>query len=190
MKEIIIATTNKGKLLEFTALLPDYKILSNRDIEYYNDIEETGTTLQENAMLKAKTLYDYCKKPVIAEDSGLFVEALQGAPGIYSARYAGAHGNAQDNIDLLLKNMDGIRNRYAYFMAVICYYDGALSPAFFEGKVEGEITEERSGNGGFGYDPVFVPLGYSASFAELSNDIKNTISHRAKAIQKLMDFLK
>lgn len=186
---IIIATTNQGKLGEFISLLPDYTILSNKDIGYFEEIEESGSTLEENAFIKADTIFNYAYESVLAEDSGLFIQALGGEPGIRSARYAGEPGNAENNIDLVLDKLRHSNKRKAYFKTVICYKENDHHH-FFEGIINGIITQERSGNAGFGYDPIFMPDGYTETFASLSVEEKNKISHRSKAIQKFLHFLK
>lgn len=186
---IIIATTNKGKLDEFKSLLKDYTILSNKDIGYYEEIDETGCTLEENALLKADTIFNYAHEAVLAEDSGLFIEALGGEPGIRSARYAGEPVNAANNIDLVLDKLRHKTQRKAYFKTVICYKEKEHHH-FFEGIINGVITQERSGNSGFGYDPIFIPDGYAETFASLPVEKKNQISHRSMAIQKFLHFLK
>lgn len=186
---IIIATTNQGKLDEFISLLPDYTILSNKDIGYLEEIEETGSTLEENALIKADTIFNYAHEAVMAEDSGLFIDALGGEPGIRSARYAGEPVNASKNIELVLDKLRHSNERKAYFKTVICYKENDRHH-FFEGIINGVITQERSGNEGFGYDPIFMPDGYTETFASLPIEKKNQISHRSMAIQKFLHFLK
>jgi XTP/dITP diphosphohydrolase len=186
---IIIATTNQGKLEEFKVLLPDYNILSNRDIGYEEEIDETGNTLEENALIKAETLFKYTNEAVLAEDSGLFIDALNGEPGIRSARYAGEPTNANNNIELVLDKLKFSQQRKAHFKTVICYKQ-RHQHHFFEGVVNGVIAEERNGKSGFGYDPIFIPDGYSDTFAALDGAVKHKISHRAMAIQKFLQFLK
>lgn len=186
---IIIATTNKGKLEEFKSLLHDYKVLSNTDIGYITEIEETGDTLEENALIKAETIYQYAGKNVMAEDSGLFIEALNNEPGVWSARYAGEPSNALKNINLVLEKLKDVENRKACFKTVICYKEKEMHH-FFEGTIEGNIIHEMKGNGGFGYDPIFIPDGHNLTFAELDLIIKNQISHRAMAINNFLEYLK
>lgn len=189
MEELVIATHNKHKLDEIQKLLGDrIKLISLRDLGCNEDIPETGTTLKENAYQKAKYVWEKYKKNCFADDTGLIVEALNGAPGIYSARYAGEHCSFDDNIDLLLENMEGKTNRNARFETVICLIQDGKEQ-YFEGRCDGCILTERYGRGGFGYDPIFMPNGYGESFAELSMEEKNKISHRGKATDKLIKYL-
>lgn len=185
----MIATHNKHKLDEIQKLLGDrIKLISLRDLGCNEDIPETGTTLKENAYQKAKYVWEKYKKNCFADDTGLMVEALDGAPGVYSARYAGEHCSFDDNIDLLLENMEGKTNRNASFETVVCLIEDGKEQ-YFEGRCEGCILTERYGRGGFGYDPIFMPNGYGESFAELSMEEKNKISHRGKATAKLIKYL-
>ena len=189
MEELVIATHNKHKLDEIQKLLGDrIKLISLRDLGCNEDIPETGTTLKENAYQKAKYVWEKYKKNCFADDTGLIVEALDGAPGVYSARYAGEHCSFDDNIDLLLENMEGKTNRNARFETVICLIQDGKEQ-YFEGRCDGCILTERYGRGGFGYDPIFMPNGYGESFAELSMEEKNKISHRGKATAKLIKYL-
>lgn len=189
MEELVIATHNKHKLDEIQKLLGDrIKLISLRDLGCNEDIPETGTTLKENAYQKAKYVWEKYKKNCFADDTGLMVEALEGAPGVYSARYAGERCSFDDNIDLLLENMEGKTNRNASFETVVCLIEDGKEQ-YFEGRCEGCILTERYGRGGFGYDPIFMPNGYGESFAELSMEEKNKISHRGKATAKLIKYL-
>lgn len=189
MEELVIATHNKHKLDEIQKLLGDrIKLISLRDLGCNEDIPETGTTLKENAYQKAKYVWDKYGKNCFADDTGLIVEALDGAPGVYSARYAGEHCSFDDNIDLLLENMEGKTNRNASFETVVCLIEDGKEQ-YFEGRCNGCILTERYGRGGFGYDPIFMPNGYGESFAELSMEEKNKISHRGKATDKLIKYL-
>ena len=189
MEELVIATHNKHKLDEIQKLLGDrIKLISLRDLGCNEDIAETGTTLKENAYQKAKYVWEKYKKNCFADDTGLIVEALDGAPGVYSARYAGERCSFDDNIDLLLENMEGKTNRNARFETVICLIQDGKEQ-YFEGRCDGCILTERYGKGGFGYDPIFMPNGYGESFAELSMEEKNKISHRGKATDKLIKYL-
>lgn len=189
MEELVIATNNKHKVEEIRRALGDkIKLISLKDLGCREEIPEDGTTLKENAYQKAKYVWDKYKKNCFADDTGLMVEALDGAPGVYSARYAGEHCSFDDNIDLLLENMEGKTNRNAYFATVICLIQDG-EPVYFEGKCEGCILTERYGRGGFGYDPIFMPKGYGESFAEISMEEKNKISHRGKATEKLIKHL-
>ncbi|MDM1549831.1 RdgB/HAM1 family non-canonical purine NTP pyrophosphatase [Empedobacter falsenii] len=186
--ELIFATHNNNKVKEVTKMLPSYlSMKSLTDINFFDEIEETGTTFEENAQLKAKTIFDKTGKNIFADDSGLVIEALDGAPGVYSARYAGT-GKDEDNIAKALKELEGKTNRKAYFISIFCLIlDG--KEYFFEGRVNGTIATEIMGDNGFGYDPIFITDGFSKSFAQMSPEEKNAISHRGKAVEKLNDFL-
>lgn len=194
--KIVFATNNQHKLSEIRQILGDsIEVLSLKDIGCDVDIPETGRTLEENALLKAKYVYDHYKMNVFADDTGLEVEALNGAPGVYSARYAGDGHDSEANMTKLLKELEGKDNRRARFRTVIALIQkvGGLSCVqrikLFDGIVNGQIIGERRGGEGFGYDPIFLPDGYNQTFAELGMDIKNEISHRAKATQRLADYL-
>lgn len=189
MEELVIATNNQHKVEEIRRALGNkIKLISLKDLGCREEIPEDGTTLKENAYQKAKYIWDKYNKNCFADDTGLMVEALDGAPGVYSARYAGEHCSFDDNIDLLLENMEGKTNRNACFATVICLIQDG-EPVYFEGKCEGCILTERYGRGGFGYDPIFMPKGYGESFAEISMEEKNKISHRGKATEKLIKHL-
>lgn len=188
-KEIVFATNNQHKLEEIKAILGDkWKILSLNDINCHDEIEENGATFEENALIKAKYIYEKYHLNCFADDSGLEVKALNNEPGIYSARYNGIDRDSEKNIDKLLKNMEGITDRKARFRTVIAYIDRGNN-YYFEGIINGDITLKREGYGGFGYDPVFKPEGYDNTFGELGQNIKNNISHRAIAMQKFIAFL-
>ena len=190
MKKLVFATNNAHKLEEIRAILGDkVEILSLNDIDCHADIPETADTLQGNAALKAQYIYDNYGLDCFADDTGLEVEALNGAPGIYSARYVGGEGHdSEANMKKLLSEMQDKDNRKARFRTVICLIEDGKEH-FFEGIVNGSIIRERKGGAGFGYDPVFMPDGYSETFAEMGNDEKNKISHRARAVQKLCEYL-
>jgi XTP/dITP diphosphohydrolase len=189
MKQIVFATNNSHKLDEIRKIINGrLQILSLSDINCHNEIEETGGTLEENALIKARFVREMFGYDCFADDSGLEVEALGGAPGVYSSRYAGEGCNSIDNMNKLLLALQGLGNRMAQFRTVIALVING-EEHLFEGVIKGQIIEEKRGKSGFGYDPVFVPLGYDQTFAELGNDIKNSISHRAIATQKLVDFL-
>lgn len=190
MKKLVFATNNAHKLEEIRAILGDkVEILSLNDIDCHADIPETADTLQGNAALKAHYIYENYGLDCFADDTGLEVEALNGAPGIYSARYAGGEGHdSEANMKKLLSEMQDKENRKARFRTVICLIEGGKEH-FFEGIVNGSIIRERKGGAGFGYDPIFMPDGYSETFAEMGNDEKNKISHRARAVQKLCEYL-
>lgn len=189
MKKIVFATNNQHKLDEVKKITEGLtEIVSLSEINCFDDIPETADTLEGNALQKAHYVKEKFGFDCFADDTGLEVEALNNAPGVYSARYAGPDHNSESNMKLLLKNMEGITNRNARFRTVIALLmDG--KEYLFDGIVEGVIIDEKRGNSGFGYDPVFVPNGYNETFAQLGSDIKNNISHRAKAVLKLHDFL-
>ena len=209
--KIVFATNNEHKLSEIRAILgPSFEVVSLADIGCHEDIPETGTTLEENAMMKAEYIYNKYHLSCFADDTGLEVEALDGAPGVYSARYASMASNTSDtspashdseaNMARLLRELANNNNRKARFRTVIALIEkkdvcpcGCTSIKLvhkFEGIVNGEITTEKSGAEGFGYDPIFRPDGYDKTFAELGTEIKNQISHRARATQKLAEYLK
>ncbi|WP_375584626.1 non-canonical purine NTP diphosphatase [Cyclobacterium xiamenense] len=188
--KICFATNNPKKLEEVKAALgEEFEILSLTDIGCSEELPETGDTLEHNAFQKARYVQTHYGVDCFADDTGLEVEALDGAPGVYSGRFAGEPRSDDRNLTLLLDRMQGKANRKASFRTVIALLLGKESHAF-EGKVSGEILRQRSGQSGFGYDPVFRPMGYDRTFAELSLQEKNAISHRGKAVQKLSDFLK
>ena len=189
-RKLVFATNNAHKLEEVAAILGDQvELLSLNDISCQTDIPETAETLEGNALLKSSYIYKNYHLDCFADDTGLEVEALNGAPGVYSARYAGGEGHdAQANRLKLLHELEGKENRKAQFRtAISLILDG--KEYLFEGVIKGEIIKEKRGDSGFGYDPVFMPEGYDRTFAELGNDIKNQISHRALAVQKLCEFL-
>ena len=188
--EIIFATHNQHKTQEARAILGDNWTLKNlHDIGCEEEIPETADTLPGNALQKAQYVVDHFHTNCFADDTGLEIEALDGRPGVYSARYAGEHCTYQDNVNKVLEEMRGMTNRKACFKTVIALIlDGETH--LFEGRVDGTIIETQRGASGFGYDPVFVPDGYDQTFAEMGDELKNSISHRARAMQKLMGFLK
>ena len=189
-RKLVFATNNAHKLEEVAAILGDQvELLSLNDISCQTDIPETAATLEGNALLKSSYIYKNYHLDCFADDTGLEVEALNGAPGVYSARYAGGEGHdAQANMLKLLHELEGKENRKAQFRtAISLILDG--KEYLFEGVIKGEIIKEKRGDSGFGYDPIFKPEGYDRTFAELGNDIKNQISHRALAVQKLCEFL-
>jgi XTP/dITP diphosphohydrolase len=153
------------------------------------EIPETADNLVDNALQKARYVYEKCGIPCFADDTGLEVDALDGAPGVYSARYAGEQKDSKLNMLLLLKNMNGKTNRDARFRTIIAYIDENAQEHIFEGEIKGKIIENMAGENGFGYDPIFVPEGYEETFAELSSEIKNTISHRARAMEKFLSYI-
>lgn len=187
--QLVFATNNRHKLDEVAAKIKgEFKLLTLDDIGCYDDIEETGTTFSANASIKSHFIYQKYKLNCFGDDSGLEIDALNGEPGVYSARYAGEHGNHAANIKKVLENMDGLPNRKARFRTVISLiWNG--EEHFFDGTVEGTIRTSLSGTDGFGYDPIFEPDGYNITFAEMNMDQKNQISHRAKAVEQLINFL-
>ncbi len=188
--ELVFATNNKHKISEITAILPKGFILKSlSDIGFSGDIPETNPTIKENASQKSHFIYDRYKTNVLAEDTGLEIEALNGAPGVYSARYAGEHCSFEDNVKKVLSEMEGKTNRNARFITIISLilFDNEY---FFQGIVNGKIIDKKIGGGGFGYDPIFIPNRYNETYAQMSTELKNKISHRALATQKLIEFLK
>ena len=189
MKKIVFATNNKHKLAEIRKITTGrVEILSLSDINCNEDIEETGTTLEENALIKVRYIKNKYGYDCFGDDTGLEVEALNGEPGVYSSRYAGEQCSSQDNMNKLISALQGADNRNAQFRTVIAAILNDKEH-LFEGVVKGEITTEKHGINGFGYDPIFMPSGYNQTFGELSNEIKNGISHRAVAMEKFIAFL-
>lgn len=190
MKKLVFATNNAHKLDEIRRILAgQVEVISLNDIGCNDDIAETADTLEGNALIKARYIYDKYGLYCFADDTGLEVETLGGAPGVYSARYAGEHCSPEDNIIKLLGELEGTPTpRLAVFRTVIALIDDS-GEHLFEGYVRGEIIEQREGTTGFGYDPVFRPEGYDQTFASLGETIKNKISHRAKAVTSLAEYL-
>ena len=187
--KLIFASHNEHKTTEIRQLLPpEIQLLSLNDLNYHDEIEESAATLEGNALLKATHVFTLFKLPCFADDSGLEVEALDNRPGVYSARYAGEPKNDDRNIAKLLDDLKGSTNRSARFRTVITLILPTTSLSF-EGIIEGEITHEKKGSNGFGYDPVFQPNESSITFAQMSMEQKNTISHRALALEKMISFL-
>lgn len=188
--KLVFATNNRHKLDEVRAIVGDrVEVLSLNDIGCYDDIPETADTLQGNALIKARYIHEKFGVDCFADDTGLEVEALDGAPGVYSARYAGKECDSEANMQKLLQNLTGKSNRNAQFRTVIALIIKG-EEKLFNGIVKGTITEEKRGDSGFGYDPVFVPEGFSESFAQMSGDMKNSISHRYRATLELSNYLK
>lgn len=184
--EILVATHNLNKKKEIQQILGEqYKVKSLADYAIYDEIIEDGSTFEENALIKAKYCFEKTGIPSLGDDSGLVVEALDGRPGIYSARYAGDH-NFEKNIEKVLEEMSGIENRKAYFTTVLCYYT-KQGATYYRGEVHGQLLTENRGHKGFGYDPIFIPEGYDITFAQMPTKEKNSISHRKKAIQKFLE---
>ena len=188
LKKIVFATGNPNKLKEINAAIKSFKIVGLKDLGINEEIPETGITLKENALQKAKYVYDKTGLNCFSDDTGLEIEALNNKPGVYSARYAGADCSAENNMQKVLKELYSIRNRKAKFKTIIALILNG-EEYFFEGLVKGVILKEKTGKDGFGYDPIFRPLGYEESFAEMSIAQKNEISHRGLAVKKLITFL-
>jgi XTP/dITP diphosphohydrolase len=188
MQELVIASNNRGKIGEIRAMVEDIDLLSLNDIGFTGDIPEPYDTFEENALAKASAIHKFSGKNVFADDSGMCVNALDGLPGVDSAHYSGDRDD-EKNLQLVLTNLLGSNDRSAFYKAVICLIWNEET-YFFDGVCEGTIIGEKRGTGGFGYDPIFVPTGYDQSFGELPLDIKNQISHRAKAVRKMVEFLK
>lgn len=187
--KLVFATNNKHKLQEVRDILGNrVEVLSLGDINCNDDIPETGTTLEENALIKARWISSKYGCNCFADDTGLEVEALNGAPGVYSARYAGEDCNSLANMEKLLHNLTEKKNRNAQFRTVIALIIKG-EEILFDGVVKGEIATEKRGDSGFGYDPIFIPEGYSISFAQMGNEEKNCISHRFRATEKLRNYL-
>ena len=189
MKELVFVTNNAHKVEEVAHTVGNrFKILSLKDLGFEEEIEETGTTFKENASIKTQRIYQQYQLDCFADDSGLEIEALNGDPGVFSARYAGEHGNHQANVERVLEQLEDEKNRKAQFKTVVSLiWKG--QEHWFEGVVTGTIRTKISGNGGFGYDPIFQPDGYPITFAEMPLEEKNKISHRGKAMVQLIAFL-
>ncbi len=192
MEKIIFATGNKGKISEVKGIFgnDNFEIISLYDLGYVPEIPEDGETYEENALIKAKAIYEIHKMPVIADDSGLSVEQLDGHPGVYSARYAGEGCTYDDNNHKVLKELSGKEQPHrAKFICCAVYYDG-VNPIYSIGELHGQIIHEFRGKNGFGFDPIFVPEGFENTLAEMTSEEKNKLSHRAKAFSGLKNLLK
>src|SRR5690554_973301 len=188
--KIIFASNNKNKVQEIQNQVPEFiQIVTLEEIGCTEDIEETGTTIEENAVIKANYITEKYGMPCFADDTGLEIEALNGEPGVYSARYAGEDKNADKNMDLVLEKMQNESNRKAQFKTVIALNIND-EQHLFTGIVEGEIRKEKTGTNGFGYDPIFEPEQLGKTFAEMTLDEKNTLTHRGRAVNQLVNFLK
>ncbi len=188
--KLVFASHNANKTKEISAIFQGIAAISSlEDIGFFEEIAETGSTLEENAEIKATVVYKATNLNCFADDTGLLVEALNGAPGVYSARFAGPEKSAEANNQKLLNELVQTENRKARFVTLICMII-AGDKHFFKGELEGEIASNYSGSNGFGYDPIFIPSGFSKSLAEMSLTEKNAISHRAKAFTKMLDFFK
>lgn len=184
-KQLVVATGNAHKLKEIAEIFPDYEILSQKQMGFDEDVEENGSTFAENALIKARAACKALRLPVIADDSGICVDALGGKPGIYSARYVGVHGDDKGKRRLLLKNMEGVENRNAHFACAVAlvYPDGRETVV--EGRTDGAILYQEEGDGGFGYDPIFFSTDLQKSFGVATSAEKNGVSHRFRALQLL-----
>ena len=188
MNKICFVTGNKNKLREVQKLLLSYNLLSLEDLDFSDDIPETEDTIEGNAFLKADHIHKKFGVSCFSDDTGLFIESLDGQPGVMSARFAGSNCNSEDNISLVLEMLSGIENRKAFFRTVICLIvNGKVN--YFHGEVKGQISKEKAGYKGFGYDPIFIPDGFNKTFSEFTLDEKNELSHRAIAVNKLVNFL-
>jgi XTP/dITP diphosphohydrolase len=188
-RKLLFATNNTHKLREIREIAGnDCEIVSLKDVSFEGEIPEPHETIEENAVQKARYIYNKAHIDCFADDTGLEIDALDGRPGVYSARYAGEGCSFDDNIRKVLKELEGVGNRKARFRCVICLISGGKE-YLFEGRIEGTISEIPHGKGGFGYDPVFFPDGYNQSFAEMPAYLKNGISHRGRAVTKMMRFL-
>lgn len=188
MNKICFVTGNKNKLREVQKLLFSYHLLSLEDLNFRDEIQETEDTIEGNALLKANHIYKKFEINCFSDDTGLFIDSLDGQPGVKSARFAGDNSNSEDNIRLVLKKLKGKENRNAVFRTVICLIiNGKIN--YFHGEVKGIITKEKTGDKGFGYDPIFIPEGFNKTFSEFTLEEKNKLSHRAIAVSKLVKFL-
>ena len=188
MKKLIFATHNPNKFAEIKSAVISFEIVGLKEMGIIEDIAETGSTLEENALIKSQYIYQKTGLSCFADDTGLEVDALDAKPGVYSARYAGEHATAEENMLKLLSEMEGQKNRNAHFRTVISLILNGKK-YYFEGQVEGEILHQKTGVDGFGYDPIFKPKGYDQSFAQMTLEQKNEISHRGVAVKKLIHFL-
>ena len=188
MSKYILASSNQNKYIEIASRLTNVKLLSLIDVGHVDEIIESGLTLKDNAFIKANTIYEKYNISCIADDTGLEVHALNGQPGVFSARYAGSPSNATKNIKKLLWNLNEVKDRTARFRTIICLKTKE-EQVFFEGFVDGVITHEIMGDSGFGYDPIFVPDGYNRTFSQMTLEEKNKISHRSLAVDKLVHYL-
>ena len=188
MNKICFVTGNKNKLQEIQQLLTSFHIISLRDLNVFEDIPETENTIEGNALIKAKFINSKFNIDCFSDDTGLFIDSLNGLPGVRSARFAGENSTSDKNISLVLKSLQNKKNRSATFRTVICLLINDKKH-FFEGTVSGKISKQKSGKSGFGYDPIFIPDGYKKTFSEMTIEEKNLISHRSKAVHKLIKFL-
>lgn len=189
METIVLASNNPHKLREIRKIFTGFEIRSLSQLKLDIDPEETGDTFTENALIKAKAVYDACGIPALSDDSGLAVAALGGAPGVYSARYCGRHGADGENNKLLLRNLEGVKDRRAKFISAVVLYRGPGDYVSATGETEGEILSSPDGENGFGYDPIFYSYDLGKSFGRASDDEKNAVSHRSRALRALKALL-
>lgn len=189
-KTLVVATGNANKLREIAQIFPEYEVISQRQAGFNAEVEETGSTFAENAVLKAQAACNALGLPVIADDSGICVIALGGAPGVYSARYAGRHGDDRANRALLLENLKDASDRSAYFESAIAFCRPGAAPVVATGRTYGEIQRKETGENGFGYDCIFYSADLKKSFGVASAAEKNAVSHRYRALMKLKELLK
>jgi len=191
--KILLATNNKHKVYEIKNILnlDNLELLTLNDLNLNVEVEEDKDTLNGNALKKAEEIYKISQLPTLADDTGLFVDALNGEPGVYSSRYSGENATYESNCKKLLLNLNDVpdSNRNAHFKTIVCYYISENKYFFFEGIMNGKIISENRGNNGFGYDPVFVPDGFDKTYAEMTDEEKNSVSHRGKAFEKVKKFL-
>ncbi|MEC7837974.1 MAG: RdgB/HAM1 family non-canonical purine NTP pyrophosphatase [Chloroflexota bacterium] len=190
--KILVATTNEGKIKEFEQIFAEkFEILTLNDLSIKIDVEETGVTFHQNALIKATQYFELSKIPTLSEDSGLEIAELNGEPGIFSARYGGADLNDRERVDLILQKLSNVpsKKRQAKFVSVICGVGFAETPIYSEGILDGHIAEQKNGKNGFGYDPIFLPIGSDQTTASMSKEEKNKISHRRKSIDKFLKIL-
>lgn len=190
--KILVATTNEGKIKEFEQIFAEkFEILTLNDLSIKIDVEETGVTFHQNALIKATQYFELSKIPTLSEDSGLEIAELNGEPGIFSARYGGADLNDRERVDLILQKLSNVpsKKRQAKFVSVICGVGFAETPIYSEGILDGYIAEQKNGKNGFGYDPIFLPIGSDQTTASMSKEEKNKISHRRKSIDKFLKIL-
>jgi len=187
--KLVFATQNPHKLLEAKQIIRSrFELISLAELNFYSELPETHFTICENAIEKAAFIYDLFHQNCFAEDAGLEVEAMNGEPGVFSARYAGLNRSKSNNVHLVLKKMKGVENRAAKFRAVICLFLNG-NYFLFEGLTDGTIAQAAEGNFGFGYDPIFIPKGFDKTYAQMDSELKNSIDHRGKAMSKMLEFL-
>lgn len=191
MVDLIFATHNENKAREIRQMIPNtFRLKTLLDIGQTEEIVEDGETIEENSLIKANYVYKHFGLSCFADDTGLEVDSLNGAPGVISARYAGTHRNSEENMNLLLKNLESHEDRSARFKTIITLITNDGKKRVFEGIVDGRIGMDKRGEKGFGYDPIFIPEGHSRTFAEMNAEEKNSLSHRARAFEKLVAYLK